>query len=271
MRMAWGFWDRRPGWPSAAVVPPSGPVWRPITVGLPFRPRAAAWVVSPRVRVYQRGGALAILGACILAAVIWAARQAGPAVVGQPGVAQALAGPTGLPGGPAPTLGVGPPVMQVEAANASRELAALVPPVPAWDTAIVRSAAQAAGLPAALVAAVIYEESRGDPLAVSPAGAKGLMQLEPATAAALGVRNIFNPRQNVMAGSRYLAGWLRTFGSAGCVANPDSCPRAFGLALAAYNAGPGAVRRYGGVPPYPATERYVRQVEALYHAYLASS
>ncbi len=130
----------------------------------------------------------------------------------------------------------------------------------------LRAAARETGLPAALLRAVATVESQGDPWAVSPAGAEGLMQLEPVTAASLGVRNVFNLGQNARGGARYLAGLLRTYagGDPRCIAFPAGCPAALRLALAAYNAGPGTVRRYGGVPPYPETKRYVRLVTALY-------
>lgn len=269
MLVAWGFWQRRRAQPRRIGVPP-GPLWRPVAVGMPFGARGVAWA-PPRRGAAGPSAVLAAFCALTLALVVWAARESGPAVGAPVPVVDAEAGATGLPGGPAPASGTASGLVQAETANAARELAASLPPVAPWDTAVVRTAAQVSGLPTALVAAVIYEESRGDPQAVSPAGAEGLMQLEPATAAALGVRNIFNPRQNAVGGSRYLAGWLRAYGGAGCVLDPDTCPRAFVLALAAYNAGPGAVRRYGGVPPYPATVRYVRQVQARYHAYLASS
>ncbi len=102
---------------------------------------------------------------------------------------------------------------------------------------------------ASLLAAVAHQESGYDAGAVSPAGAQGLMQLMPATAAGLGVTDAFDPRQSVDGAARLLHSLLDRFGS------PD-------LALAAYNAGPGAVLRYGGVPPYPETRNYVRSVLA---------
>jgi soluble lytic murein transglycosylase-like protein len=98
-----------------------------------------------------------------------------------------------------------------------------------------------------LIAAVIATESGYRPDAVSSAGALGLMQLMPGTARALGVVDPFDPRQNVLAGAEYLRRQLHHFGSVE-------------KALAAYNAGPGAVERYGGVPPYRETRSYVRRV-----------
>ena len=99
-----------------------------------------------------------------------------------------------------------------------------------------------------LLASVVHAESGGDPRAVSRAGARGLMQLMPSTAAALGVRNSFQPQQNVGGGTAYLDALLTRYS--------DN----LALALAAYNAGPQAVDRYRGVPPYPETRAYVARV-----------
>ncbi len=128
------------------------------------------------------------------------------------------------------------------------------PPPPAPGAAaprfddLVRAAAAREGLDPSLVRAVVRAESNFDPQAVSPAGAKGLMQLTDATARSLGVTDVFDPAQNVAAGTRYLKQLLARFGG--------DLPRA----LAAYNAGPGAVEQYGGVPPFAETEQYVRRV-----------
>jgi len=101
------------------------------------------------------------------------------------------------------------------------------------------------------LAALVQEESGFDPNARSRAGAMGLTQLMPATAAALGVSDPWNPAENLDAGAAYLAGLIDRYGG--------NVP----LALAAYNAGPGAVAEWGGIPPYPETQRYVRNVLAL--------
>jgi Transglycosylase SLT domain/Domain of unknown function (DUF4124) len=103
-----------------------------------------------------------------------------------------------------------------------------------------------------LVEAVVTIESGGNPRAVSRKGAQGLMQLMPQRSTVLGVRNAFDPEQNVDGGVRHLRDLLQRFG--GDVT----------LALAAYNAGEEAVRNYRGVPPYPETQEYVRRIRALY-------
>jgi soluble lytic murein transglycosylase-like protein len=122
----------------------------------------------------------------------------------------------------------------------------------------IDAAAQKYGLDPALLRGLIRQESNFDPNAGSPAGAQGLTQLMPATAAALGVTNPHDPAQNIDAGARYLRQQLDAFG--GDVSK----------ALAAYNAGPGAVQRYGGVPPYAETQNYVRQVQAYADQYRSS-
>jgi soluble lytic murein transglycosylase-like protein len=115
----------------------------------------------------------------------------------------------------------------------------------------IQAAAAAHGVSMDLIRAVIQVESAFDRLAVSSKGAKGLMQLMPDTARRMGVFDVFDPRQNVMGGARYLRLLLDLFGG--------NIP----LALAAYNAGENAVRRYGGIPPYKETRGYVRKVQAL--------
>jgi soluble lytic murein transglycosylase-like protein len=122
---------------------------------------------------------------------------------------------------------------------------------PARYRGIIERAASKHGVNAALVAAVIHVESAFQPRAVSRKGAQGLMQLMPDTAARFGVRDAFDPEQNVSAGTRYLARLLGVFG--------DDVT----LACAAYNAGPNVVRRYGGVPPYRETQHYVARIRRL--------
>ncbi|HSE94625.1 MAG TPA: lytic transglycosylase domain-containing protein [Methylomirabilota bacterium] len=116
----------------------------------------------------------------------------------------------------------------------------------------IRTAAERHGVDRRLVEAVVQVESGGNPGAVSPKGAQGLMQLMPQRSAELGVRDPFNPLQNLDGGVRHLRDLLQRF--AGNVT----------LALAAYNAGEAAVRTYQGVPPYPETRDYVRKVHALF-------
>ncbi|WP_241024687.1 lytic transglycosylase domain-containing protein [Burkholderia sp. Ac-20365] len=117
----------------------------------------------------------------------------------------------------------------------------------AW-AAVVDAVAARMGVDRALLMAVIDVESGGNPFAVSPKGARGLMQLMPKTGLAQGADDLFDPYQNVVAGSKLLDTLLVMYGDVA-------------LALAAYNAGEAAVRKYGGmVPPYVETQRYVRRV-----------
>lgn len=115
----------------------------------------------------------------------------------------------------------------------------------------IDAAAKSEGVDPVLVRAVIQQESGGRSDAISPAGAKGLMQLMDSTAAEVGVNDSLDPRQNVVGGVRYLRKMLDRF-------DGDES-----LALAAYNAGPGAVERHGGIPPYQETRQYVRNVLAM--------
>ncbi len=117
----------------------------------------------------------------------------------------------------------------------------------------IQNAAAQTGLSPALLKAVATVESGLDPSAVSSAGAIGLMQLMPETAQSLGV-NAANPAQNALGGAEYLKNLLNQFG------------HNLSLALAAYNAGPGAVAQYGGIPPYPQTQHYVADVLSAYKA-----
>lgn len=113
---------------------------------------------------------------------------------------------------------------------------------------LINEASETHGVDKNLITAVIYQESGGNPFAVSKAGAKGLMQLMDTTAADLGVENSFSPRSNIMGGTKYLKSLLEKF-------NGNEL-----LALASYNAGPASVDKYKGVPPFIETQKYVKSV-----------
>jgi soluble lytic murein transglycosylase-like protein len=121
----------------------------------------------------------------------------------------------------------------------------------------IREAAALYQIPEALVRAVIKQESDFNPYSVSSAGAAGLMQLMPSTAESMMVRDVFDPRQSILGGTRFLRILANMF-------NGDLV-----LTLAAYNAGPNAVIRHTGVPPYEETQHYVRQVLRYYYTYRA--
>lgn len=121
--------------------------------------------------------------------------------------------------------------------------------------AFIREAARLYQLPEAFIRAVVRVESNFSAGVVSNAGAMGLMQLMPRTAKSMGVTNAFDARQNILGGTRFLRVLANRF-------NGDLV-----LTVAAYNAGSGAVDRYGGVPPYEETRRYVRRVLTHYYSY----
>ena len=169
--------------------------------------------------------------------------------------AQALpvvSGPTSLPSGssvPAPPASLGPlPPLPVAPGAAN------IVPLPRAASAdvddIVQKYAAQNGLAPALVRAVIRTESDGNPRCVSRAGAMGLMQLMPANVKEAGIADPFDPEQNIAAGTKQLAGLMVQYKG-----NLD-------LALAGYNAGPGNVHKYGGVPPFTETQNYIRRVRA---------
>lgn len=116
----------------------------------------------------------------------------------------------------------------------------------------IAEAAERYRIPESLIRAIIRAESGFNPRAVSPKGARGLMQLMPETAALLGVRDSFNPRQNINAGARHLSGLRERLGDD------------LRIILAAYNAGEQAVVAHGGIPPYPETRAYVSRVIEFY-------
>ncbi|MGE5391982.1 MAG: lytic transglycosylase domain-containing protein [Deltaproteobacteria bacterium] len=113
---------------------------------------------------------------------------------------------------------------------------------------IIKEASEKYGVGEEIIQAVIQQESSFNSKAVSSCGAQGLMQLMPSTARALGVSDPFDAEQNIMAGTKYLREKLDEFGGN------------LGMALAAYNAGSGAVRKYAGVPPYKETQNYVAKI-----------
>ena len=116
----------------------------------------------------------------------------------------------------------------------------------------INAAATVFDIPTDLIAAIIQVESNGDSRAISSAGAMGLMQLIPSTALDMGVQNIYDPAENIHGGTKYFSRMLKLFNGK------------IEYALAAFNAGPGAVNKYGGIPPYPETIRYVKNVMRTY-------
>lgn len=143
---------------------------------------------------------------------------------------------------------------KAQAAPSSGDFSGLLKSRAADLSAIFKEAAETYGVPQALLEAVAKAESNFNPAPVYRAGAAGIMQLMPSTARALGVNDIFDPYENIMGGAKYLSSLLRRY---------DGNLR---LALAAYNAGPGAVDKHGGVPPYPETQAYVEKVLGLYRS-----
>lgn len=126
------------------------------------------------------------------------------------------------------------------------------PAAPAQFEGLIQEASQKYKVDPALIKAVIRQESAFDPQATSYCGAQGLMQLMPATAGDLGVKDAYDPRENIMGGTKYLSQLMDMF-------DGDLTKT-----IAAYNAGPGVVQHYGGVPPYAETQGYVDKVLGYY-------
>ncbi len=187
-------------------------------------------------------------------------------------ISQITGAPVSLPGFPATQAGEGgsfasmvqaelaaenaAPQTPGDAVAAAPNAPAMVPP--AEIDQLVQSNAAHWSVDPALVKAIIANESGFNANATSDVGAQGLMQLMPGTAAGLGVTNAYDPAQNVWGGTKYIKGLLDRF-------NGD-----VRLAVAAYNAGPNAVAKYGGVPPYAETQNYVQNVLSSYQKYRGS-
>ncbi len=171
-----------------------------------------------------------------------------------------LTGPTALPSGsdvPAPPASLGPlPTGPLPTGPLPTGPLAPLPVMPASVSSaagidgLVQKYAAAHGLEPALVKAVIKTESDGNPRCVSRAGAMGLMQLMPANVKEAGISDPFDPEQNISAGTKQLSELLGQY-------HGD-----LDLALAGYNAGPGNVHKYGGVPPFAETRQYIQRVRA---------
>jgi soluble lytic murein transglycosylase-like protein len=158
------------------------------------------------------------------------------------------------PSAPVPATGTPSDASSFDAALTSALSGQNAPPVPGELDALIENQADTQGVDPSLLKAIIKNESNFNPKAVSPVGAQGLMQLMPGTAAGLGVHNSFDPAQNVAGGAKYIKGLINKY---------QSVP----LAVAAYNAGPGAVDRHHGIPPYKETTNYVKKVMQSYQAY----
>jgi soluble lytic murein transglycosylase-like protein len=168
-------------------------------------------------------------------------------------IEQARAAADGTTTGPAPSAAGQPSsfaaaLQAATAPTATPASAASQPGSSSQYDALIESSAARNGVDPAILHGLIQQESGFDPSSRSSAGAVGLTQLMPGTASSLGVANPADPAESIEGGARYLAQMMSRFGG-----NTTD-------ALAAYNAGPGAVQQYGGVPPYPETQSYVEKV-----------
>jgi soluble lytic murein transglycosylase-like protein len=172
-------------------------------------------------------------------------------ITGAPPAGAPLVAPGGFNSALQQALGPQPQTLTAPDVNAP------APVAPEQIDALVQQNANIWQVDPALIKSVIANESSFNANATSPVGAQGLMQLMPETAASLGVKNPYDPAQNVAGGTRYLKGLLDRF-------KGDTR-----LAVAAYNAGPGAVEKYGDVPPYAETQSYVKNVLGSFDQYRA--
>ena len=230
----------------------TSPIGDPLAVAVGRNSASATGAIGPQAAVARIAE---------LQQLISQARCDGAATNGGASFADALAGagqPTASAAGSFGTAGAfGTPGVGATGYGSNVAAAGTGPGATPYDS-LVQAAAQRNGIDPALLHGLIQQESGFDPSATSGAGAQGLCQLMPGTAASLGVGNPLDPAQSIEGGARYLKQQLDAFGG-----DPQ-------LALAAYNAGPGAVHRYGGVPPYAETQAYVQKVLGYANAYRSS-